>query len=409
MLTRRMKAPDMRNVNGIQLLNLIVEAGPLSRASLAKLSRLSKPTVSEQVQRLIARGTVVELGEGEAPTTGGKRPTLIAFNAQAACVAAVSIGPGCTKVEISDLMGGHIAAAELPTHPADGAGQLIQRIRATIVRLGGGKSAACQLRAIAVGVPGRVDCDRGVVLELGNVFNWSGVDLAAPLRRKFKCPVLVDNDVNVALVAEIHQGGARDVRSAVLIRLDVGLGAAIAMDGKIHHGSHWAAGEIGHLVPSRSSIEGERPRGYLESVVGADKISERVESAARDIPALRRHLKSKSPVSALFAAALEDGDAAGIVQEVTYNLCTAVSQHALLCDPEVLLLSGEIFSHILPEIREFLARTIPWPIQVTPSELEGDDAVLRGATALALASSYERLSEELLEYDSGRALKAPVA
>ncbi len=46
LLTQRMKAPDMRNVNGIQLLNLIVESGPLSRATLAKLSHLSKPTVS---------------------------------------------------------------------------------------------------------------------------------------------------------------------------------------------------------------------------------------------------------------------------------------------------------------------------------------------------------------------------
>ncbi|MCL4785160.1 MAG: winged helix-turn-helix transcriptional regulator, partial [Bryobacterales bacterium] len=93
LLTQRMKAPDMRNVNGIQLLNLIAEYGPLSRASLAKLSHLSKPTVSEQVQRLIALGTVVELGEGEAPSTGGQRPTMLAFHAEAGCVAAVSIGP----------------------------------------------------------------------------------------------------------------------------------------------------------------------------------------------------------------------------------------------------------------------------------------------------------------------------
>ncbi|MCZ2154137.1 MAG: ROK family protein, partial [Bryobacterales bacterium] len=209
-------------------------------------------------------------------------------------------------------------------------------------------------------------------------------------------------------VGEIHQGGAREARSAVLIRLNVGLGAAIAMDGKIHHGSHWAAGEIGHLVPSRSPIYGERLRGHLESVVGADRISARVQLAAKDIPALRRHLKDKSPVSALFAAALEEPAAAEITQELTFNLCTAVSQHALLCDPEVLLLSGEVFTHILPEIREFLARTIPWPIQVTLSEL-GDCAVLQGARDLALASSYERLSKELWERDTEMARQIPVA
>ncbi|MCC7343017.1 MAG: ROK family transcriptional regulator [Bryobacterales bacterium] len=405
LLTQRMKAPDMRNVNGIQLLNLIAESGPLSRASLAKLSRLSKPTVSEQVQRLIALGTVVELGEGEAPATGGKRPTMLAFHAEAGSVAAVSIGPESTGIAISNLMGERKAFEELPTLASEGPRHLIARVRAAIARLVGGKHAASRLRAIGIGVPGRVDCKHGKVLELANVFNWREVDLAGPLHRKFQCAVLVDNDVNVALLGEINRGGARHVRSAVLIRLDVGLGAAIAMDRKIHHGSHWAAGEIGHLVPSRSSIGGESTRGYLENVVGSDKIAAAVKAAARRVPALRRHLRTKSPTAALFGAAGEDARAAEIAREITYHLCTAVSQHALVCDPEVVLLSGEVFTFVLPEIREFLARTIPWPSSVALAEL-GEEAVLLGATDLALSSSYEQLSRELQVYDSDLAIAA---
>ncbi len=405
LLTQRMKAPDMRNVNGIQLLNLIAEYGPLSRASLAKLSHLSKPTVSEQVQRLIALGTAVELGEGEAPSTGGKRPTMLAFHAEAGCVAAVSIGPNATRIAVSNLMGERKAETELPTRASDGPRQLIARMRAAVTKLAGGKAGIAKLRAIAIGVPGRVDCDRGMVLELANVFNWRDVDFAGPLQRSFGCAVLVDNDVNVALLGEINQGGARQVRSAVLIRLDVGLGAAIAMDRKIHHGSHWAAGEIGHLVPSRSEIQRESTRGYLESVVGADRIAALVKSTARRVPALRRHLKTKSPTAALFAAAGEDATVAEIAGEITHHLCSAVSQHALVCDPEVVLLSGEIFPFILPEIREFFARTIPWTITVALSEL-GEDAVLLGATDLALNSSYEQLSRELQLYDSRLAVAA---
>lgn len=405
LLTQRMKAPDMRNVNGIQLLNLIAESGPLSRASLAKLSHLSKPTVSEQVQRLIALGTVVELGEGEAPATGGKRPTMLAFHAEAGCVAAVSIGPCITRIAVSNLMGERKALAELPTLASEGPRPLIARIRGAIAKLAGGKAGAARLRAIGIGVPGRVDCDQGTVLELANVFDWRDVDLAGPLRRKFHCAVLVDNDVNVALMGEINQGGARHVRSAVLIRLDVGLGAAIAMDRKIHHGSHWAAGEIGHLVPSRTSIDGESTRGYLENVVGADRIAAVVKTAARRVPALRRHLKTKSPTAALFEAASEDARAAEMAREITYHLCAAVSQHALVCDPEVVLLSGEVFTFALPEIQEFLTRTIPWPSDVRLAEL-GEEAVLLGATDLALASSYEQLSRELQVYDSNLAFAA---
>lgn len=400
LLTQRMKAPDMRNVNGIQLLNLIVESGPLSRASLAKLSHLSKPTVSEQVQRLIALGTVVELGEGEAAATGGKRPTMLAFHADAGCVAAVSIGPDFTRIAVSNLMGERKDFLELPTLPSGGPRQLIHRIRKAISKLTGGKLALPKLRAIGIGAPGRVDCDQGTVLELANVFNWRDVDLATPLHRKFGCSVLVDNDVNVALMGEINHGGARHVRSAVLIRLDVGMGAAIAMDRKIHHGSHWAAGEIGHLIPSRAAIEEENVRGHMEAVVGSDKIAARVKAAARRIPVLRRLLTTKSPIAALFEAAEEDTAAAEIAQEISYHLCAAVSQHALVCDPEVMLLSGEVFSFVLPDIQRFLARAIPWSPEVALAEL-GEDAVLRGATDLALTASYEQLSLELQLYDSG--------
>ena len=94
-----------------------------------------------------------------------------------------------------------------------------------------------------------------------------------------------------------------------------------------------------------------------------------------------------------------------MAREITHHLCSAVSQHALVCDPEVVLLSGEIFPFILPEIREFFARTIPWTIAVALSEL-GEDAVLLGATDLALNSSYEQLSRELQLYDSRLAVAA---
>ena len=78
-----LNAPDMRSVNAIQLLNLIREHGPVSRAELARLSGMSKPAVSEQVNRLIGCGMVLETGIGQASEAGGKRPTLVEFHADA--------------------------------------------------------------------------------------------------------------------------------------------------------------------------------------------------------------------------------------------------------------------------------------------------------------------------------------
>lgn len=394
LLTQRMKAPDMRSVNGIQLLNLVVEYGPVSRATLAKLSRLSKPTVSEQIQRLIALGTVIELGEGESSATGGKRPTLVAFHADAGRVAGISIAPGVSRISLCNLAGEPRASAEVPTEPFENPRRLVDRVRRALDKLLRNDAAGVSLRAIGIGVPGRVDCSRGVVLELENVFRWQNLDLATPFQRRFSCPVLVDNDVNVALMAELQRGAARDVRTAVLIRADVGTGAAIAIDRRIHHGCHWAAGEIGHLVPTRATLEIEDRRGHMEAVVAKDRIEARVSAAARKIPVLRKYLRNSSPLAALFAASKEDAAAAAIAGEVSEYFCLAVAQHALLFDPDIVLLSGEIFPHILEDIRSFVAKTIPWSPSVEMAALE-DEAVTTGAIDLALKASYEQISQEL--------------
>src|SRR5262245_30136277 len=130
-----MQAPDMRNVNGIQLLNLIREVGPVSRAMLARLSSLSKPTTSEQVGRLISLGYVIEIGPGGSAATGGKRPTLVTFNADAGRVAGVGIGPEVTRIGLADLQGQVLLQAEIRTSPERGAKRLLDRIEKALADL----------------------------------------------------------------------------------------------------------------------------------------------------------------------------------------------------------------------------------------------------------------------------------
>src|SRR5262249_41301388 len=102
---QRMKAPLMRSINGIELLNLISEHGPVSRARLATLSHLSKPTVSSQVETLVSEGWVVELGQGESGARGGKKPTLIRFNADAGRLFALEINAAEIRLGAADLEG----------------------------------------------------------------------------------------------------------------------------------------------------------------------------------------------------------------------------------------------------------------------------------------------------------------
>jgi predicted NBD/HSP70 family sugar kinase len=383
----------MRSVNGIQLLHLIRQSGPISRAGLAKLSKLSKPTVSEQINRLLALDVVVEIGPGNAAVTGGKRPTMVAFHANAGRVAGIGIGSEETQIALADLQGEIKARIRISTSPEQGARKLLGRIERSLASLRARDGGV--LRTIAIGVPGRVDCTTGTVLESGSVFDWKTINLQTPFEERFGCPVLVDNDVNVALVAELRHGAARGARSAVLIQVDTGIGSAMAIHGRIHHGSHWAAGEIGHLAVDRPVSKHISPRGQLESVVGADQIRKRVRKAARESSLLSRLLREQPEATALFSAARQkDRVAARIVADVVHHLSVAVAQQALAYDPDIVLLSGESFLNALPDIRKFLSRTIPWSPKVEPAAF-GEEAVLIGSIDMALTSAYEQMSRRL--------------
>lgn len=386
----------MRNVNGIQLLNLIRESGPVSRATLARISSLSKPTTSEQVGRLISLGYVVEIGPGGSASTGGKRPTLVAFNGDAGRVAGVSIGPEMTQIALADLQGKVLLQTELRTSPDRGPKRLLDRILRALASLvakdaNGGRT----LRAVGVGVPGRIDCVEGKVLESGSVFGWKDVAVAGPIQRSLGCPVLVDNDVNAALLAELNHGGARDADTAVLIRVDVGIGSAVAMHRRIHHGCHWAAGEIGHLAPDKQGMRRISPRGQLESMVGTDQVAKRVRAAAKKSARLRRLLQSEVEMPALFAAAGQgESIAIAIASDIAHHLSVAAAHLALAYDPDVVLLSGEVFQHVISDIRKFFSRTIPWSPVVRQAG-SGEEGVRIGAVDMALIAVYQQMSREM--------------
>jgi len=380
-------------MNGIQLLNLIRQSGPISRAGLAKLSKLSKPTVSEQINRLLALDVVVEIGPANAAITGGKRPTLVAFHANAGRVVGIGIGSERTQIAMADLQGEIKSRTDIVTSPKQGARRLLSRIErsisAMVARDGG------DLQTIAIGVPGRVDCTAGTILESGSVFGWNNVEVRTPLEKRLGRPVLIDNDVNVALVAELRHGAARGANNAVLVRVDTGIGSAVAIHGRIHHGAHWAAGEIGHLALDRPVSKRVSPRGQLESIVGADQIRKRVRKAARESAVLSRLLREQPEAAALFAAARQkDEVAVRVAADVVHHLSVAVAHQALAYDPDIVLLSGESFLHALPDIRKFLSRTIPWSPKVEQAAF-GGEAVLIGSVDMALTSVYEQMSRRL--------------
>lgn len=385
-------APDMRSVNAIQLLNLVREQGPISRAGLARISGLSKPAVSEQVNRLITSGMIRETGIGAASKAGGKRPTMLSFHADSGRVAGIDIGALTIRIAISDLQGRICNGIEIPTMPEQSPRTMIARIIRALARLLARTRPS--LYAIGIGVPGRVDCTAGTILEAGSVFGWRDVDLRRPLERRFGCALALDNDVNVRLMAELHCGAARTAQTAVLIRSDTGIGSAIAVHREIHHGSHWAAGEIGHFAANLPAKARVSPRGHLESVLGDDQLGRTIRKAGKTSVTLRALLRKMPELDALVTAARKDVAARRLAENLSGLAGLAVANLALAYDPDVVLLSGGLLAEFVDDIRKFLARTAPWSANVQMAAL-GEEGVQIGAVQMALAAAYERMSQRL--------------
>lgn len=383
MPTRRVDPLVMKSLNAIEVLALVRAHGPISRARLAAFSRLSKPTVSDQVDALISRDLVVEVGPGIASSRGGKKPTLVEFNSGYGQIFCADVGPEWIRFGSFDLSGKPIAHRALPTRPDKGARTVVRALKQGIAEMLQ-TSPDGPVRVISIAVPGIVNVREGVVLETDNVFGWLDLPLGPELTAHFGLPVCIDNDVNMAALAELNAGTASD--NFVLIRLNTGIGAAVVIGGRLHHGAHWASGEIGHMLLDVRALAGaSNPRGYLESVVGQDRVQASIRKLAR-----------------------EGGRAAAeqqVTAEVALHMGTAIANIAAVYDPDTVILLGEPFLPVVDQVRRIAAQIVRWPVDVRVSQM-GEEASLRGALAAGLEYAHEQITQSLQVEDRERIVSA---
>ncbi len=394
--TGRMRASGMRKVNAALLLDIIREKGFVSRAELARLSGLTKPTVSSQVADLIERGIVVEDGEGSPDARGGKPPTMLRFDADCGALIAAEIGSSTVRIWFADLDGRPIDFETCPITPAFGAAHVLDVLCTAIQSiLSRGRGREKQLLSIGIAAPGRVDANTGTVLEAGNVFHWRNVEVRNRIEDHFGVPTLVDNDVNFAALGEMHSGLAAGVQNFILIRLGTGVGAGLVLGGRLYQGTHWAAGEIGHMIFDRASAAGQdvAERGLLELAIGSDRVRERVISA-QAAQSTGSSILPGADLAAELADLVSRNDEAAerVLDEVASQISIAVADMAATIDPELIVLAGELFGLVADRIRDLVGRVIPWPMRIELSAL-GADAALMGAMGSARGLAHDLLCD----------------
>ena len=386
---------QIRRHNGKRILDAVRRHGPISRAALAHRAELSPPTVSALVDDLVdRRGLLRNVGKGKS--SGGRRPLMVDFNADYGYVVGIDIGSRTLRLVLADLRGKvvHRLEERTPTLSRDA---ILNAIMSGVRRLFTDADLDIgKLFAIGAGAPGMTNVTDGRVISAVNLKGWTDVPLRDLLQAEFNVPAFVDNDVNMAALGEQWAGCAKNCPNFVFIALGAGVGAGIVIDGRLHRGARWYAGEISHMhLDYRLWDVDYGEQGFLESYAGAEAIARKGQQLrGPDAPAV----PSADGAAEVFEAArYGDAHAAEVVQQVAVYLGSAVANIAAVLDPDLIVFGGGI-SHVgdqlLQPVREVIARIVPNVPQVRLSAA-GDDAQVFGSLYSALQLADARLFESL--------------
>jgi len=385
------RPPLIRQTNAEILLRLLRESGPCSKADLVRASGLSAPSVTNVVASLISIGLVETVGEGDS--TGGRPPGILRFKAEHGCVAAVEITRNVIRFLLADLNGREMIQSDTPIEKSRSTPRHIcRRIAKEICQLLRKRGLSRQkLFSLTVGVPAIVNVDDGTVLAFTPLEDWNRVSLGPMLARELKCPVLIDNDTNLAAQGEFHFGAARGESDFVFIYVGEGVGAGVFLNGHIYRGSQWSAGEIGYLpVPD---VSREHPAihryGKLEQALSASGILEAWRTRGH-ASRLRSRVLRATDVWDLAAAG--NVRAKRILKQRATMLADVILDLALILNPNLILLGGDVGNHpaLLREVNGLLEGS---EFAVSRVELGtlGSPAVLLGAVLSSLEPTVLRL------------------
>jgi predicted NBD/HSP70 family sugar kinase len=342
---------------------------------------LARSTVAQRIDALKAAGLIVELDEA-APSTGGRPPSLLAFNGDAGLVLAADLGATHSRVAVSNLLAEPIAdtTAEIDINlgPVEVLSWLRQTFDELLVEIDRPMS---DVRGIGIGLPGPVDFAGGMAVNPPIMAGWHMFGVAEHLQTTYAVPVLVDNDVNTMALGEYWVMEPK-VEDFVFVKVGTGIGSGLILGGKLHRGANGAAGDMGHVRTTTDDVLCRcGNNGCLEATAGGAAIAAHLRergheaSDSRDVVRLVEEGNREATRSVRAAGRL-----IGEVLASTVNLL----------NPTLIMVGGDMAKaepQLLAGIREVVyqrSTTLSTTgLQITVSSL-GDRAGVIGAAAMVI-------------------------
>ena len=385
----------LRVLNDRAALDLLLGGEMLTRAQISEYTGVSKVTVSQMLARLEERGLVAIAGE----QAGGRGPNAALYSVvpSSAYVAGLYVDFDLVSAAVADVTGRRVA--EVSGNP-NGTDDPVELVRGTIEQACASAGIeVTRLSALVIGSPGVVDPRTGDPRLAVNLPAWHEGALDA-LTDAWHKPVVIENDVNLAAMAERADGAAAGADDFVLVWLGVGLGLATILGGRLHRGTAGAAGEIGYLpvhgAPLHTDLRHPASGGF-QSLAGGNVVRELAAGHGFTAPT-----PAEAGRAAVSAASYGDASHGGgssdraeaFLGELAHRVAVGVASVCVVLDPGLVVLGGEVGRAGGTVLADRVAAAVAsiWPSRprVVPTGVPGEP-VLRGAMLAAVARARSAL------------------
>ncbi|MFD4970702.1 ROK family transcriptional regulator [Streptomyces sp. NPDC058424] len=396
-----------RAINDRLALRLLQQQGPLTAGQLKQLTGLSRPTVADLVERLTASGLITVVGES-GEQRRGPNARLYGIVADLAHLAALDVRTESVSVIVADLLGRELAAESVPIGGDTGTGPALEQAVGLVERVVK-EAGAERLHTVGIGAPGLIDPVTGELRDSTGLPEWHRRLVAALQERLPRARVTVENETNLAALAEQRDGAAQGRDTFVLLWLGHGAGAAVVLDGTLRRGASGGTGEIGFLpVPGTDGLPSATDcAGGFHSLAGATAVTELAAryglltdrvgpegAGSEPVAAELVRAAVRATTGAAASTAKDPAAASDFLDALADRVALGAASVVAVLDPGCVVLGGEIGQAggevLAARVAERVARMSPLRTEVKAGAL-GGRAVLRGA----LVTARDRAQDDL--------------
>jgi glucokinase-like ROK family protein len=392
-----------------EVIDLIRSYGELTKGEIVLLTSHSRTKIATTIDSLLERHYVRENKVTEF--SGGRRSHNFSLNGGLGLVAGIDIGATSIDLGIADfnckIQLRHSEPGQVRQGPIKVLGRACTQLEKMLKDKG---YSIHDLRGIGIGVPGPVDFNFGTVVSPPIMPGWDRYPIIQMVQGWFpSANVVVDNDVNVMALGEIHQGAAKGVSNLIFVKIGTGIGAGIICDGKIYRGACGCAGDIGHIsVDKKGPLCHCGNNGCLEAVAAGPAIADRALAGAKNgkSPILMKYFENNGGFlrAENVGDAAREGDAFAIevIRESGQYVGDVLASLVNFYNPGMIVIGGGVSNLgnlLLSSIRQsVISRSLPLAtrdLQVVFSNI-GPDAGVIGAVNLAMDYMFTQ-TESIVE------------